>query len=49
MAKDDAVVPITLMNADLSQMKVERLKAESQGLFFVAGGERRPFAADSTR
>jgi sulfite reductase (ferredoxin) len=38
---------ITVKNADLSQMsKVDRLKVESEGLFFIAGKEKKPFARE---
>jgi sulfite reductase (ferredoxin) len=47
MPKDAPQTPVTLANADLSQMsKVERLKVESAGLFFVAGREKVPFARE---
>jgi sulfite reductase (ferredoxin) len=38
---------ITLLNSDLSQMsKVEKLKVESKGLFYVAGSEKHSFASE---
>ena len=45
MSKANASGPVTLQNADLSEMsKVERLKAESQSLLYVAGRNRHPFS-----
>ncbi len=39
--------PVTLATAGLAQMsKVERLKVQSEGLFFVDGREGHPFAAE---
>jgi sulfite reductase (ferredoxin) len=47
MPKDSPQIPVTLENSDLSQMsKVERLKVESAGLFYVAGREKVPFAQE---
>jgi Sulfite reductase, beta subunit (hemoprotein) len=47
MTRDATSSSITLLSADVSQMsKVERLKAASEGLFFVADGKPRPFAAE---
>ncbi len=47
MAESEPPVAVTLLNSDPSQMsKVERLKAESEGLFFVAGKEAHPFSAE---
>ncbi len=47
MPKDAPQQVVSLATADLSEMsKVERLKAESQGLFYVAGKEKVPFAAE---
>ena len=38
---------VTLLNSDVSQMsKVEKLKSESEGLFYVAGREKHSFAAE---
>ena len=38
---------ITLLNSDVAQMsKVEKLKSESEGLFFVAGREKHSFASE---
>jgi sulfite reductase (ferredoxin) len=46
-AESQSAQPTTLATADVSQMsKVERLKVESEGLFFVAGREKHPFAAE---
>jgi sulfite reductase (ferredoxin) len=43
----DAPRPVTLLDSDASEMsKVERLKSASEGLFFVAGRERVPFARE---
>ncbi len=47
MAKDTPQEPVTLLNADASDMsKVEKLKRASQGLFWVAGRERHSFAEE---
>ncbi|MFQ5513242.1 MAG: NADPH-dependent assimilatory sulfite reductase hemoprotein subunit [Myxococcota bacterium] len=47
MAERPPAEAVTLLNSDVSQMsKVEKLKVESEGLFFVAGRERQPFAAE---
>lgn len=46
MAKPPAQ-PVTLKTSDVSQMsKVDKLKAESGGLFWVAGRERHSFASE---
>ncbi len=47
MAKERPSDPVTLKTADVSAMsKVERLKAASEGLFWVAGRERHSFASE---
>ncbi len=47
MAKERPSAPVSLKTSDVSKMsKVERLKAESQGLFWVAGRERHSFASE---
>lgn len=48
MKRDAISIPITLANADVSQMSpTDRLKAASEGLFYVAEGEqKKPFAVD---
>ena len=47
MAKDEKTAPVTLKTADVSRMsKVDRLKAESEGLFYIAGKEKKPFARE---
>jgi sulfite reductase (ferredoxin) len=39
--------PVTLLDSDVQEMsKVERLKSQSEGLFFVAGPERHPFRSE---
>jgi sulfite reductase (ferredoxin) len=45
--KDPNAPPVTLETSDISEMsKVERLKAGSEGFFFIAGKERKPFARE---
>ena len=45
--KDPNAPPVTLETSDVTEMsKVERLKASSEGLFFIAGKERKPFARE---
>jgi sulfite reductase (ferredoxin) len=47
MAKDRPTEPISLSTSDLSKMsKVDKLKAASEGLFWVAGRERHSFASE---
>ncbi len=47
MAKERPSEPVTLANADVSAMsKVDKLKAGSEGLFWVAGRERHSFASE---
>ena len=47
MAKDRPTESISLATGDLSKMsKVEKLKAASEGLFWVAGRERHSFASE---
>ncbi len=47
MAKDRSSEPITLSTSDVSKMsKVDKLKAGSEGLFWVAGRERHSFASE---
>ncbi len=47
MARDTNAPPVTLKSADVSQMsKVEKLKAASEGLFYITGKERKAFAQE---
>jgi sulfite reductase (ferredoxin) len=47
MARDTNAPPVTLKTADLSQMsKVEKLKAASEGLFWIAGKDRKSFSQE---
>jgi sulfite reductase (ferredoxin) len=47
VAKDENAPPITLQTSDASRMsKVDRLKAESEGLFYITGKEKKPFARE---
>ncbi len=47
MVRDTNAPPVTLKTADVSKMsKVEKLKSESAGLFWIAGKERKSFAQE---
>ena len=47
MAKDEAREAVTLRSDDVARMsKVEKLKAASEGLFWVAGRQRHSFASE---
>jgi sulfite reductase (ferredoxin) len=48
MKREKITIPVTLLNADVTQMsEKDRLKARSEGLFYIADGDqRRPFAAE---
>ncbi|MEE8556708.1 MAG: hypothetical protein V3T14_02365, partial [Myxococcota bacterium] len=47
MAKDPNAPPVTLKSSDVSKMsKVEKLKAQSAGLFYIAGKDKKPFAKE---
>lgn len=48
MKREKITVPVTLLNADVTQMsEKERLKARSEGLFYITDGDqKKPFAAE---
>ncbi|MBI2294110.1 MAG: NADPH-dependent assimilatory sulfite reductase hemoprotein subunit [Betaproteobacteria bacterium] len=48
MKREKITVPVTLLNADVTQMsEKDRLKARSEGLFYVADGDqKKPFAVE---
>jgi len=49
MKREKITVPVTLLNADVTQMSgKDRLKARSEGLFYITeGDQKQPFAAES--
>jgi len=48
MKREKITVPVTLLNADVTQMSgKDRLKARSEGLFYITEGDQiKPFAAE---
>jgi hypothetical protein len=48
MKREKITTPVTLLNADVTQMsEKDRLKARSEGLFYIADGDqKKPFAAE---
>jgi hypothetical protein len=48
MKREKITVPVTLLNADVTQMSgKDRLKARSEGLFYITeGDQKQPFAAE---
>jgi len=48
MKREKITVPVTLLDADVTQMSgKDQLKARSEGLFYIAeGDQKKPFAAE---